>query len=76
MGRRKPPGGPGRGQSTDAAAEENIRRLARALIASALDAYELQRSTEPTSLPTGGGRALPLSTSMYSRPRKRWGRAA
>lgn len=66
--------------SESADAEESLRRLARALIASALDAYELQHLMEPdphgTSPQKAKRKLVNLSDSTYNRPRKRWGRAA
>ena len=43
-----PQGLPPAGSESEAEVEESLRRLARALIASALDAYETQRLAEPS----------------------------
>lgn len=61
-------------------ADESLRRLARALIASALDAYELQHLMEPDphgmSPQKAKRKLVDPSDSNYNRRRKRWGRAA
>jgi len=57
-------------------AEESLRRLARALIASALEAYELERLADPSLPPSVSAKARSAPAAMYSRHRKRWGRAA
>ena len=53
--------------------QESLRRLARALIASAVEAYELERLAEPVKAAPPPDAAR---TALYSRPRNRWGRAA
>lgn len=58
------------------AEEESLRRLARALIASALEAYELQRLAALDRPLTAATKARPARAALYSRRRKRWGRAA
>jgi hypothetical protein len=57
-------------------ADESLRRLARALLASALEAYELQRLAALDQPLTAATKARPARAAMYSRRRKRWGRAA
>ena len=61
-------------------ADESLRRLARALIASAVDAYELQRLIEPdpsgTSPPKVNPKLVDPPDPNYNRRRGRWGRAA
>jgi uncharacterized protein (DUF2384 family) len=57
-------------------AEESLRRLARALIASALEVYELERLADASLPPSGSAKATSAPAAMYSRRRKKWGRAA
>lgn len=63
-------------QVSDSVAEESLRRLARALIASALAAYELERLAAPGIPRSAATKARSARAGMYSRRRKRWGRAA
>ena len=63
-------------QVSDPVAEESLSRLARALIASALEAYELQRLAALDGPLTAATKARSARAAMYSRRRKRWGRAA
>ena len=59
-------------------ATESLRRLARALIVSAMEAYALQRTAEPSiALSTAVvSRPADRPVGIYNRRRKRWGRAA
>jgi hypothetical protein len=61
---------------SDPVAEESLSRLARALIASALEAYGLQRLAALDRPLTAATKARAARAAMYSRRRKRWGRAA
>jgi hypothetical protein len=63
-------------QVSDPVAEESLRRLAKALIASALEAYELERRATPKPPRGAATKARSARAGMYSRRRKRWGRAA
>ncbi len=56
-----------------AEAEESLRRLARALVACALEVHELATTAGGRKATTPG---LDAHAPLYSRPRKRWGRAA
>ena len=57
---------------------ESLRRLARALIVSAMEAYALQRTAEPSIAPSTAVESTPAdrAVGIYNRRRKRWGRAA
>lgn len=59
-------------------AVESLRRLARALIVSAMEAYALQRTAEPSIAPSTAVVSKPADrpAGIYNRRRKRWGRAA
>jgi hypothetical protein len=63
-------------QVSDPVAEESLSRLARALIASALEAHELQRIAAAKPPLSAATKARSARAAMYSRRRKRWGRAA
>ncbi len=57
---------------------ESLGRLARALIVSAMEAYALQRTAEPSITPSNAVVFKPADrpVGIYNRRRKRWGRAA
>lgn len=59
-------------------ATESLRRLARALIVSAMEAYSLQRKAEPSIAASAAVESTPADppVAIYNRRRKRWGRAA
>ena len=66
------------GPPPSAEAIESLRRLARALIVSAMEAYALQRTAEPGTAPSTAVVSKPADrpVGIYNRRRKRWGRAA